>query len=290
MRFATLVTVALLLTPLWGQPQRHVVIVDLDGVRRDLLDTPYLAGRMPQLERLFGSSAAGQGFSRALYFEQATTVAPSVTMSGQASLYTGAYPGAHGVPGDTWFDRDQGVGVDYFTSAGVTCVFDFPLFGASGCGGGLANRNLNSSTLYEWASLAGVSSVVVYNPYWKGATHAILPSVLDALALLQSGTQDFEYFDRDMAARAIAELREHGRPDLLTLYFVGADLAGHAAGTRATMDYLSRVVDPLLGTFFDALDQIDPDWQSNTLFVFSSDHGRTDTSATPELRLAMNWR
>ncbi len=287
MRFAIIGTAALVLAPVWGQPERHVVMVDLDGVRRDLLDTAYLGGGMPQLERLFGRAVWGQGFSSALYFESATTIAPSVTMSGQASLFTGAYPGAHGVPGDSWFDRDRAAGVDYFTSDGVTCIFDFSLLGGSGCKGGLANGHLTSPTIYEWASAADRTSVVMYNPYWKGATRAVLPSVLDALAVLQGSTLDFEYFDRDMAARAIAELREHGRPALLTIYFAGADLEGHASGTGAAIDYLARVIDPLLGSILDAIEQIDSDWQSNTLFIFSADHGRTDTFATPGDELAL---
>jgi hypothetical protein len=46
-------------------------------------------------------------------------------------------------------------------------------------------------------------------------------------------------------------------------------------------------VDPLLGAFFDALDQIDPRWRANTMFVISCDHGRTETSGTPADQLAL---
>ncbi len=288
MRYATLITAALLLTPLWGQPERHVVIVDLDGVRRDLLETAYQAGRMPQAERLFGSPSSGQGFADALYFERATTVAPSVTMAGQASLYTGAYPGTHGIPGNNWFDREQAAAVDYMTPAGAACVYGYELFGTDGCLDGRANHDLTSPTIYEWAGAAGLASVVVFNQYWKGATRAFGPSILDALALLQGGDLDLEFFDRSVASRAIAEMEEHGRPAILTIYFAGADAAGHAHGTVATMDYLSRVIDPLLGLVFDALDQLDPLWHANTLFIFSADHGRTDTSSTPGDVLALS--
>ena len=273
---------------MWAQPQRHVVIVDLDGVRRALLDTAYLGGRMPHFQRLFGSPAS-PGYRAALYFEQGTSVAPTVTMSGQASLFTGVYPGAHGIPGNNWFDRRQAAAIDYMSDSGAACVYGFALFGSSGCDGGRANHDLTSPTVYEWATQAGLISVVVYNQYWKGSTRVIEPTISDALALLQSGETDLEFFDQDMIGQAIAEIQHNGRPSILTLYFAGADAAGHTHGTSAVMDYLSQVVDPLLGTFLEALDQMDQAWYSNTLFIFSADHGRTDSAAIPDDLLAQGW-
>ena len=279
-----IIFVALLSGSCWAQPERHVVIVDLDGVRRDLLETTYRAGKMPQLERLFGKSAS---FSNALYFEQATTIAPTVTMAGQASLFTGSYPGVHGIPGTNWFDRAQAAVVDYMSYTGAACVYGFALFGMTGCEGGRANQDLTTHTLYDSASAAGFTSVVVYNQYWKGATRVIEPSISDALALLQGGDLNLELFDQNMTARAIAEMQQNGRPSILTLYFAGADSTGHAHGTGPLMDYLSQVIDPLLGTLFDALEALDPGWRLNTLFIFSADHGRTDASATPDDGLAL---
>ena len=288
MRFRPGILVALLAGAAWAQPQRHVVIVDLDGVRRDLLDTAYLAGRMPHLERLFGP-AVGWGYQAALYFEHGSSVAPTVTMAGQASLFTGVHPGRHGISGNNWFDRNQAAPVNYMSATGAACVYGFALFGSSFCDGGRANHDLTAPTLYEWSTAAGLTSVVVYNQYWKGSTQVIEPAISDALALLQSGETDLEFFDQHMVGQAIAEMQQNGRPSILTLYFAGADAAGHAHGTSALMDYLSQVVDPLLGSFLEALAQMDEAWYSNTLFIFSADHGRTDASATPDDQLALGW-
>ncbi|HTS49293.1 MAG TPA: alkaline phosphatase family protein [Bryobacteraceae bacterium] len=288
MRVLAITLVALAAGPLRAQPQRHVVIVDLDGVRRDLLDSAYLAGKLPHFQRLFGSPLS-PGYRMALYFEQGTSVAPTVTMSGQASLFTGAYPGVHGIAGNNWFDRRNAVAIDYMSTTGVACVYGFALFGTSGCEGGRANDDLTAPTLYERATAAGLTSVVAYNQYWKGSTQVIGPTISDALALLQSGETDLEFIDQDMIGQAIAEIQHGGRPSILTLYFAGADAAGHAHGTGAVMDYLSQVIDPLLGSFLEALDQIGQAWYSNTLFIFSADHGRTDTSAIPDDLLAVGW-
>jgi hypothetical protein len=288
MRLRTSMLAALLAGAASAQSQRHVVIVDLDGVRRDLLDSAYLAGRTPHLERLFGATADG-GYRAALYFEHGSSVAPTVTMSGQASLFTGVYPGAHGIPGNNWFDRGQAAPVDYMSATGAACVYGFALFGSSFCDGGRANHDLTAPTLYDWATAAGLTSVVVYNQYWKGSTRVIEPTISDALALLQSGETDLEFFDQHMVGQAIAEMQQNGRPSVLTLYFAGADAAGHAHGTSALMDYLSQVIDPLLGSFLEALDQMDPAWYRNTLFIFSADHGRTDASAIPDDQLALGW-
>jgi type I phosphodiesterase/nucleotide pyrophosphatase len=85
-----------------------------------------------------------------------------------------------------------------------------------------------------------------------------------------------------MMDRALESLSRDGLPDLLTLYFAGADGIGHLRGSRAQADYLADTLDLQLGRFLDRLGELDPQWRSGTQFIITSDHGRTDAPAFPE--------
>jgi len=80
--------------------QTRAVLIDLDGVRRDTLENSYLSGSLPNFARVLGAVRDGEGFGTALWFESATSVLPSVTMSGPASMFTGVPPSRHGIPGN----------------------------------------------------------------------------------------------------------------------------------------------------------------------------------------------
>lgn len=264
---------AVLLAALWLPlclAERRAVIIDIDGIRGDTFEQTYLDGRLPNFRRILDS---------ALWFDNAAAVFPTVTMAGQASLFTGVPPATHGIIGNEWFDRAAGRVVDYMTVSGLSCVYGFTLVAGSECRGGLANRHLLSPTLYEAATAAGLNSTVVFNQYWKGATHVVLPGVTDALSFVENASIDYEAFDRRMTDRALEALQEHGLPAILTVYFAGADGVGHALGTAGQPRYLERVIDYHLGRLLDALD---PDWRANTLFVITADHGRTDAELHSE--------
>jgi hypothetical protein len=173
----------------------------------------------------------------------------------------------------------------------VSCVYGFTLLAGSECRSGLANGHLLSPTLYEAATAAGLNSTVVFNQYWKGATHVVLPGLSDVLSFVENSSIDYEAFDRRMTDRALEALQEHGLPAILTVYFAGTDGLGHAFGIAAQPRYLERVIDYHLGRLLDALEGLDPDWRANTLFVITADHGRTDAELHSEdLTLAADLR
>jgi arylsulfatase A-like enzyme len=89
-------------------------------------------------------------------------------------------------------------------------------------------------------------------------------------------------FDKQMAGRAVAELKSRGLPPLVTVYFAGTDGAAHKEGIASQAAYLSGTVDALLGHILDAIESLDPSWRKHTLFVLVSDHGRTDRAPHPE--------
>lgn len=263
----------LLVGGLAAQNARHAVIVDVDGVRRDTIEQLYDGGHLPNFQRIFAN---------ARWFDRAATVLPSITMAAQASLFTGVPPSRHGVPGNQWFDREAGRLYDYVSPSGLACTYGFATVAGTRCTGGLGNLHLRASTIYEAASQAGLTSAVVYSQYWKGATQPMPPTEPEALLFIRGNAIDWPSFDREMAARAISGLKARGVPSILTIYFAGADTAGHKHGLAGQVAYLTDIIDPLLGNILDAYQALEPEWAANTMFVLASDHGRTDVQAHPE--------
>lgn len=256
-----------------AQPARRAVIIDVDGIRRDTFEQVYRDGRLPNFQRIF---------ARALWFDNASSVLPTVTMPAQASIFTGTQPARHGVPGNQWFDRSTGRLIDYMTPGGLACAYGVTVRGVAGCSGGLGNGHLLAPTIYEAAAQAGLTSAVYFSEYWKGAARAAPPTITEMLGFLAGSPVDYRAFDSEMAGRAIADLKSRGLPSLVTLYFLGADGVAHQEGIASQNAYLSGTVDPLLGHILDAIEWLDPPWREHTLFVLVSDHGRTDLAPNSE--------
>jgi predicted AlkP superfamily pyrophosphatase or phosphodiesterase len=266
---------AILLVPaaFSAQPARRAVIIDVDGMRRDTFERAYRDGRLPNFQRVF---------ARALWFDKASTVLPSVTMAAQASIYTGTQPARHGIPGNQWFDRSQGRLIDYMNPGGLVCVYGLTVLGGARCSGGLANGHLLAPTIYEAAAHAGLTSAVYFSQYWKGAARAAPPGVAEMVGVLAGSPVDWRAFDSEMTGRAIAELKSRGLPSLATIYFAGTDGIAHKNGIATQVAYLSGTVDALLGHIVDTIESLDRSWRKHTLFVLVSDHGRTDLAANYE--------
>ena len=250
-----------------AQPARRAVIIDVDGMRRDTFQQAYQDGRLPNFQRVF---------ARALWFDNASSVLPTVTMAAQASIFTGTPPARHGVPGNQWYDRSESRLIDYMSPGGLICVYAVTVLGGAECAGGLGNSHLLAPTIYEAATQAGLTSAVYFSEYWKGATRAAPPTLTEMVSFLAGRPIDWNAFNSEMAARAIADLKSNGLPSLLTLYFAGTDGIGHKDGIAGQIPYLSGTVDPLLGHVLDTVESLDPSWRENTMFVLVSDHGRTD--------------
>ncbi len=248
-------------------------MIDVDGVRADTFRQIFESGRTPNLARIFASGIS---------FDRATTVIPTVTMAAQASIVTGTTPARHGVPGNQWYDREHAKLIDYMTSAGVSCVYGFTVLAGSGCIGGLGNRHLQAPTIYEAAAAKGFDSVVVYSQYWKGAPRPAPPTAAEARAFIQGNKLAFRIFDTEMTDRAVAELNARGLAAILTIYFTGADTIAHAEGIAAQPNYFAEVIDPAVGRILATIEALDPEWRAHTMFVFVSDHGRTDSVPHPE--------
>jgi len=275
---------------------RRVIIIDVDGLRREAFYFAVNQGVLPNFERILG----GRNFERALRFDKATTVFPSVTLTGQASLFTGAYPAKHGIVGNQWFNRAKDQFTDYMSVFGAHCVYGIELAGLGTevfrngeCEGGLANRNLQSPTLYEAAAKAGKSSFVIFNQYTRQASRVARPS-LGELALfgfsevpVEPDPANFRAYDALMMYHALDAVWESGFPDILTLYFSGLDATGHKLGVGTGVDaqvvYLHEEIDFWISFLLWELERADPRWLDNTLFVITADHGQTNVGTSARI-------
>jgi hypothetical protein len=258
------------------QTPSRLVILDIDGLRRDVFLRALAEGKAPALAQLLGEV-------NALHLDPVSN-APSITFACQSSLFTGAHPERHGVIGNQFFDRfgrlTRGVPRFYAFDVGDTLAVDDAV--AVFTGEGLANSVLapGVQTLYERVAARGLTSTVVHNMIARGATRWLPPNLIHLTRFFKGGwllALSSEAFDDTMINTAIEHLRNGARPDVLTVYFMGLDHESHAEGPAAQFDYLTRVVDKQVGRLLAELRA--RRLAENALFVVLSDHGQI---ATPD--------
>lgn len=292
----------------------HVVIFAIDGLMRDTLLT-YLktAPRKPGgLHDLLGVRLEDDGvvFTHAIAVDQASTVFPSYTYPSWTSMFTGVYPGAHGIVGNSTFFRDKQLARYYaeyhLDSVRVQLERDF------------LSRDIHEATktIYEHIEKAGGRSIVVYNMVTRGSD-PIKPD-LDtlwhyrknrSLAVDQNALWDaLHILQRFNEAQDTTELK---LPTVLTIYFSGLDHVEHMTPDnpeKARLAYLGEL-DNLIAKFIAGGEEIPRNhyktgdnlpiptkpinWRGlkkesvfkETLFVLGSDHGHTPIDWTKVLTI-----
>lgn len=262
------------------EPQA-LVIIDVDGLRRDVFRAALAAGELPHIERIVGGRAA----TAACDIDAAST-APSITFAAQASIVTGAHPGAHGIVGNETFDRhgriSRGRPRHFGFDVGDTLAVDdaVAVFAT-----GLAARFLRAETptLYERAAARGLRSTVAYNMVARGAETWLPPNVVEIARFTKGrgalGLKAGAY-DAGMLDRLAASLRAGPRPDVVMAYFMGLDHHSHLHGPDGQREYLREIIDPQIGRLLDTWQAVAPG--VDTLFVIVSDHGQIE--AVPDDR------
>jgi hypothetical protein len=258
--------------PTVQQPKR-LVVIDLDGLRRDVFRTALQRGELPQIERIVG----GRESASAQHVDVLST-APSITFAAQASIFTGQHPGQHGVAGNETFDRlgriSDGRPRHFGFDVGDTLAVDDAVLVFSH---GLASRFLSEETptLYEQAE--NRTGTVAYHMYARGAETWIPPRIVDIARFTKGGDvlgMEAGAYDEGMLDRLVRHLETGARPDVLTAYFMGLDHHSHVHGPAAQPAYLRETVDPQIGRLLDVLER--HDLLHGTLFVLVSDHGQIE--------------
>jgi arylsulfatase A-like enzyme len=275
---------------------KHVVVLDIDGLRADVLSS-YLAS--PDSE----GGVLREITLRKIEAPTTTTILPSLTFAGHASLFTGVYPAKHGITGNEWLDRtvaDQEDRSRSYTATSVAAYGDvMRVYGYGVKEGtrialsdaahsdGLANRDLQAKTLYEYACEAGRRSVVSFNMFWKGLArdgdatvpcgNYLVPQPQDLWEWMIGNSHQYE--SSGSVRRLLDYLDTHDVPDIVTLYLPGLDHESHVHGVSEQAKYLQwydKGAERPLGRVVDKLK--DKGAYDNTVFIIVADHGQSEVN------------
>ena len=248
-----------------------LLLIDIDGLRSDVFSSALENERIPHLASLVG----GPGMEKGLQVS-ALAPAPSITFASQASLFTGAHPSQHGIPGNQFFDRFGTFSDDlpryYAFDVGDTLAADDAVRVFTD---GLASKCLQVPTLYHRFSNWAWRSVVAGNMYARGAQTWLKPSLVSIARFTKGGNlfgMSSKEYDRHILDQAIDFVRQEGLPEVLTIYFMGLDHESHHHGPEAQIDHLANVIDPMIGDLWDTILSLSPD--PYPLISIFSDHGQ----------------
>jgi hypothetical protein len=270
-----------------GAPQSSpgappVLIVELDGMDRDLLYAMLRAGELPYLEDLLG----GDHLAHAYFDDQLLSTLPSTTMAAWVSAMTGVTPAEHGVTGNELFIRERRefacpAPVSFRDSDATLSIYtDHSI-----------DRLADAPTIYELMRRRepAIQIWVATDHLFRGADRLlVLPRtaivkafagfVERAIAVATGSSASPELYlrlDRTTVDAVVEHLAHDPPPDVLTLYVAGTDLYTHVAPEgpdRARREYMKRL-DGQFGRVAQALrkrGQLDREW-----VVVLADHGHT---------------
>jgi len=264
----------------------NFLLVDIDGLRPDVLETALEEGRLPNIARLLGGSGLERGALLPVL-----APAPSITFTSQACLFTGAHPHEHGIPGNQFFDRfgthQDGTPRHYAFDVGDTLAVDDAVRVFTD---GLAAKCLLAPTLYHAASERGWRSVVACHMYALEADAWLKPS-LTSLARFTKGGNLFGLsapeYDRHTLKKVLDELARSGLPNILTVYFMGLDHESHVHGPQAQAGYLADVLDPMLGELWEKVVALSGSHRPFVLLF--SDHGQIGVPADDQHSIRLGF-
>jgi hypothetical protein len=268
---------------------RRILLVDIDGLRPDVLKQELSQGHLPHIANLLG----GEGLSRGL-LTPVLAPAPSITFTSQACLFTGAHPAKHGIPGNQFFDRfgkhSRGKPRHYAFDVGDTLAADDAVRVFID---GLAEKCLLVPTMYAALAEQHFRSVVVANMYAAGASVWLKPSLVNLARFTKGGNvfglsaEDYDLYNLN---QALDEISRNGLPEILTMYFMGLDHESHLHGPQVQAGYLQAVLDPMIGELWERIVKASGAAPANLPFcVIFSDHGQIGVPADDQHSLRLGF-
>ncbi len=290
-----------------GSPVEHVVIFAIDGLEHETL-VKYLTQNPPRkpggLHDLLGVrvDASGLRMTKGIAVQRPTTVFPSYTFPAWTSMFTGVFPGAHGITGNSLFFRERGV-ARYYTEYHIDAI-------KVQLGKDFVSDDINDqvNTIYESIGQNGGQSLVVHHMLTRGSGRAIRPDFDTLLSYQQNRSKAVDENSLWEAVKAIQDFNGAAKegaelqlPTLTTIYFAGLDHAEHVSPEnpeKARIEYLQHL-DDLIAKFIAGdpaivrqhhatpisdVTPVDPiHWRGlrddpvmqRTVFVLVSDHGHT---------------
>jgi len=240
-------------------PERHVVVITIDGLPAYLLDDPHAS--LPVIRGLRAEGVAAKNGMRVSN--------PSVTWPNHTTLMTGVHPERHGVLYNGLPER-QGVG----KPVRVT--------------GGKSQQDLvRVPLLFDVLKDAGLSSAAINWPCTRGSTSLDdnFPDVPDQLRYTTPRLKDeltksghLQRFGDGPVARdeiwteAACQVIRRRKPRLLALHLLNLDSTHHQYGPQSHPGYTaSALTDALVGRVLNALD--DAGIRDQTAVFVVADHG-----------------
>jgi hypothetical protein len=270
-----------------------LLILELDGVNRDLLYGMLRQGELPQLASLF--FAQGQEFPHAYFDETLIATLPSSTIPAWVSTLTGVAPAQHGVTGNEFFIREQ---CAFVAPAPVTLTDRTPVLKCFT--DGYLNKFCMAPTVYErmrerdqnvliWVGMQQIyrgadKLLLTHRRALADASEAFLKHEIAEKAKHKSSMAVYQDFDEEMVDTVVGELDGDGPlPDVLTMYFSGVDQFAHVyegGPDEARKIYLREALEPLFLRLNDALTKRQA--LTNRYVVLTSDHGHTEVLGDAE--------
>lgn len=269
----------------------RVIVVVVDALRAESIYTGLDHGRLPNLARLINE----RGVVRV---EKCLSALPSVTLPNHTTIFTGVYPGRHGVPGNEWFDRSLGNDEPFYRRTREYVKYgteDDPGLGRAWSFGGIPVHDMDLApsvrTIYEAFKEAEskrgrkAKTAVVFDPVRRGADKVVNPDVFDALITLDilPFVNQFALMDKSAMKNAVELIASDEPPELMGIWLSGLDGWSHAygpgpAGSEADRQakYIAENTDPLIGDLVRALEERGILGETSIFLV--SDHGQADTA------------
>jgi hypothetical protein len=267
--------------PAGGHP--GLLIVGLDGMKRDVLYDLLNAGGLPGLTSLLGGRDAG-GFPHAYLSRAMIAGLPSVTTVGWAAIFSGLPPAANGITGNEFFIREE-----RRFAAPIPGTFTDREPRLATYTDDYANDLLQVPTLYERLRREepDIRAWVSVNQFFRGADRLLVAqrrAIAGKLYAGFKGTAEWESFqsyeerDREVLDNVLDAVADDDDPvpDVLTVYVTGTDAYAHVApeGPDAALRRtVSGEVDAAFGRLKDVLERRGA--LANRYVIVVADHGHS---------------
>ena len=230
---------------------RNVILIIVDGLRADVFERELEAGRLPNIERFL----VGRGvWTRRCVSSLITCTYPDV-----AAILTGSFPGHHGVPSMTHFDREALLSRRYDSPGRMSRV----------------RHDLQRPTVFQWLSPG--PSVCILTQVSSGATYFVENFQTAGLAFFFRQWRRLDYLSL-VRFRLVAQLASTWGhyPRLVVAYLPSLDYVAYRYGVQSP-EYLRLVhhADFLVGLLMRALEE-EGVLERFTIFL-TADHGHIQT-------------
>jgi predicted AlkP superfamily pyrophosphatase or phosphodiesterase len=260
-----------------------LLIIALDGMKRDVLYDLLHTGALPGLTALLGGRTGGD-FPHAYFDRSMIAGLPSITIVGWSSIFSGEPPAANGITGNEFFIREQ-----RRFAAPLPGSFSDTEPALATYTDDYANDLLRVPTLYERLRRDDpeLRAWVSVNQFFRGADRLLVAQRRAIVGKVYAGAKDtavwrdfggYEERDQEVLDNVIDALADDDDPvpDVLTVYVSGTDSYAHVApeGPDAALRrFATGKLDASFGRLKDTLERRGA--LANRYVVVVADHGHS---------------